>query len=198
MPSEILYPIAFTLFQVCWAVVWAARHVEVRHSRRYAANRAPADTNRRYRVVSYFLYVFQNLLCIFSFWSNSPLLLKIHDSDAIRIMGLILIGCATIMYFISLKYLGRNYSPCFDSHVPLELISSGPYKLTRHPMYLGKLLVAIGNFVISGSLWFALMLIYLALETVRTIRKEEHYLTTAVREYAEYKKRTPMIIPFLV
>jgi protein-S-isoprenylcysteine O-methyltransferase Ste14 len=82
--------------------------------------------------------------------------------------------------------------------VPLELISSGPYKLTRHPMYLGKLLVAIGNFVISGSLWFALMFIFLALETVRTIKNEEQYLTTAIPEYSEYKKRTSMMIPFLL
>ena len=65
-------------------------------------------------------------------------------------------------------------------------------------MYLGKLLLVIGNFVISGSLWFALMFIYLALETVRTIRNEEQYLTTAVPEYAEYKNRTPMMIPFLL
>ncbi|HZI87814.1 MAG TPA: isoprenylcysteine carboxylmethyltransferase family protein [Pyrinomonadaceae bacterium] len=198
MLSEILYPTTFTLFQICWAVVWAARHVEVRRSRHYADNRTQADTNSRYRVVSYFLYVSQNALCVASFWSNSPLLLKIHDSNSLRILGLILIGCSTIMYFMSLKYLGRNYSPCFDSHVPVELISSGPYKLSRHPMYLGKLLVGIGNFIISGSLWFALMLIYLALETVRTIRNEEQYLTKALPEYAEYKKRTPMMIPFLL
>ena len=197
MWSEILYPIIFTLVQISWALLWAGKHAEVRRARHYADNRAQADTNTRYKIVSYFLYLAQSVLCIFSFWSNSPLLLKIHDSNSIRFLGVILIAYATIFYFKSLSQLGRNYSPCFDSHVPFELISSGPYKFTRHPMYLGKLFVVIGNFVISGSLWFALMFIYLAAETLRTIRNEEQYLAMSLPEYADYKKRTTRMIPFL-
>jgi len=149
MKEEELYRIIFTLFQIFWAFIWAANHIKIRRLRRYAGNRAQASTNRRYKVVSFFLYISQNILCIASFWSNSQLLLKIHDSNSMRFVGLILISLATILYLKSLSYLGRNYSPCFDSHIPYELISSGPYKFTRHPMYLAKLMVLIGNFVIS-------------------------------------------------
>ena len=173
MGAEKLYPIIFTLFQVCWASVWAAKHIKIRRLRRYADNRTRADKNSRYKILSYFLYISQNVLCIASFWSTSQLLFKIHNSDSMRIVGVILITYATTLYFRSLKHLGRNYSPCFDSHVPLELICSGPYKFTRHPMYLAKLLVVVGNFVVSGSLWFLLMFVYLAVETTRTILNEE-------------------------
>ena len=197
METEKLYPIIFTLFQFCWAFVWAAKHIKIRRLRRYADNKARADKNSRYKVVSYFLYISQNILCIASFWSNSQLLLKIHDSNSMRVVGLLLISYATILYFKSLSYLGRNYSPCFDSHLPLELISSGPYKFTRHPMYLAKLIVVVGNFVISGSLWFLLMFVYLALETTRTILHEERYLATSLPGYADYKKRTTRMIPFV-
>jgi len=156
-----------------------------------------ADTNTRYEIISYFLFVTQNVLCITSFWSDSGILFKVHDSDLMRLMGLLLTSAATLLYFKSLNHLGRNYSPCFDSHVPLEMISSGPYRFTRHPMYLAKLLVAVGNFVVSGSLWFVLMFLYLALETARTILNEERYLTTTVPGYADYKNRTKRIIPFV-
>ncbi len=197
MEAEELYPIIFTLFQVCWAFVWAAKHIKIRRLRYYADNRLRADTNSRYKVVSYFLYISQNILCIASFWSNSQLLLKVHESNSMRVVGVILISYATILYFKSLSHLGRNYSPCFDSHVPLELISHGPYKFTRHPMYLAKLIVVVGNFAISGSLWFSFMFAYLALETKRTILNEERYLTTSMPEYADYTKRTTSMIPFV-
>lgn len=197
MGAEKLFSIIFTLFQVCWASVWAAKHIKIRRLRRYADNRTSADKNSRYKILSYFLYISQNVLCIASFWSTSQLLFKIHNSDSMRIVGVILIIYATTLYFRSLKHLGRNYSPCFDSHVPLELICSGPYKFTRHPMYLAKLLVVVGNFVISGSLWFLLMFVYLAVETTSTILNEERYLATSVPGYADYKKRTSTMIPFI-
>jgi protein-S-isoprenylcysteine O-methyltransferase Ste14 len=64
-------------------------------------------------------------------------------------------------------------------------------------MYLAKLLVVVGNFVVSGSLWFLLMFFYLAVETTSTILNEERYLATSVPGYADYKKRTSRMIPFI-
>lgn len=197
MRTEDFYPAVFTLFQTGWALVWAARHIKIRSRRRYADNRAQTDVNSRYKVVSYFLLALQNILCIASFWSNSPLLLKFHDSNAMRFSGAILIAAATALYFKALAKLGRNYSPCFDSHLPFELISSGPYRYTRHPMYLAKLVIAAGNFVISGSLWFVIVFIYLALETARTIAREERDLAAHMKGYAEYRRRTTRLIPFV-
>jgi protein-S-isoprenylcysteine O-methyltransferase Ste14 len=194
---EILYPASFTVFQIYWAFVWAVTHIKARRLRLYAENRAQADTNRRYELVSYLLYIAQNVLCIASFWSNSQLLLKVHNSNSLRFVGVILISFATVLYFKSLRYLGRNYSPCFDSQKPLELIRSGPYKSIRHPMYIAKLIIVIGNFIISGSLWFVPMFIYLMLEIIRTIVSEERCLATSIPGYADYQKRTSRMIPFV-
>lgn len=194
---EELSPTIFTLFQIYWAFVWAATHIKARRLRNYAENRAQADTNRRYKLVSYLLYVAQNVLCIASFWSNSQPLLKIHERDSLRFLGVIVISFATVLYFKSLRYLGKNYSPCFDSQIPVELIRSGPYKSIRHPMYLAKLIIVIGNFIISGSLWFVPMFVYLAMETMRTIVIEEKYLATSILGYMDYKKSTTRMIPFV-
>ena len=197
MRTELLFPILFTAFQLAWAFAWGIKHVRIRRLKSYANNRTKADTNTRYQIISYLLFVTQNVLCLASFWSDSAILFKAHDSNSMRLVGLLLTSAATFLYFKSLNHLGQNYSPCFDSHVPVEMISSGPYRLTRHPMYLAKLLVAVGNFILSGSLWFVLMFLYLALETARTIINEENYLAASLPGYEEYKKKTRTMIPFL-
>jgi protein-S-isoprenylcysteine O-methyltransferase Ste14 len=193
----LLSKLLFSLFQFSWAFAWAAKHFKIRRFREYASERTQGDANGRYKIVSVFLYVLQNFLCVACFWSNSQLLLKIHDNNLIRLAGMLVIVAATVLYFKSLGFLGRNYSPCFDSHVPFELISCGPYRLTRHPMYLAKLLVVIGNFLLSGSIWFALMFTYLLVETVGTIIREERYLTRCIPEYANYRSKTAKMLPFI-
>lgn len=197
MNVKLAYPIFFSAFQLCWAMIWAVKHLRIRRLRRYADQRTQADVNTRYKVVSPLLYLVQNFLCIASFWSNSPLFLKLHDSNAMRLVGVLIVSLATVLYLKSLGRLGRNYSPCFDSYIPFELISSGPYRFTRHPMYAAKLIIVVGNLVMSGSLWFAVMFVYLLTETTRTITREERHLADSVPGYVDYQRRTSKIVPFM-
>jgi protein-S-isoprenylcysteine O-methyltransferase Ste14 len=55
---------------------------------------------------------------------------------------------------------------------------SGPYRFTRHPLYLGSTLIGIGLAIASNSLWVAaLVLAYLAVTLTAAIRTEEAHLT---------------------
>ena len=193
----LLSKLLFSLFQLSWAFVWAAKHLEIRHRRAYSRQRTETGENPRYKVISVSLFVVQNVLCIAAFWSNSQLLFKIHDNDLMRLFGALVISAATALYFKSLAHLGRNYSPCFDSYVPFELITRGPYRFTRHPMYLAKLVVVVGDFVLSGSLWFVMMFVYLLAETITTIIREEKYLTSSFPAYANYRRKTTIMLPFI-
>ena len=193
----LLGKLLFSLFQLSWAFIWAAKHLEIRHRRAYARLRTQTHSNPRYKIISTSLFVVQNFLCLATFWSNSQLLWKIHDDNLIRVIGVLVITAATVLYFKALAHLGRNYSPCFDSHVPFELITHGPYRFTRHPMYLAKLVVVIGNVILSGSFWFLIMFAYLLFETVATVIKEESYLRSSLPAYENYRRRTTMILPFI-
>jgi len=64
-------------------------------------------------------------------------------------------------------------------------------------MYAAKLIVIIGDVVVSGSLWFVVMFLYLLAETTRTIIKEEQYLTGSIPGYVDYKSRTSRMLPFV-
>jgi protein-S-isoprenylcysteine O-methyltransferase Ste14 len=70
------------------------------------------------------------------------------------------------------------------------LVSSGPYRFTRNPMYIGLTLVFMGLLTYLQITWGLILLPLLVwLITVWVIRPEEQYLEWKFGgEYAEYKK----------
>ena len=78
-----------------------------------------------------------------------------------------------------------------------ELTVTGPYAYTRHPLYLGSLLMAVGFAVAARSVWLvlAMLLIFLAIY-MPVIRLEEYYLRGAYRErFDEYANKVPVLLP---
>lgn len=90
------------------------------------------------------------------------------------------------------------------------LVTSGPYRLMRHPQYLGIIFFTIGltswsvwilnntfgmGFLSSSqtlAVWFLELLAYVLLASI-----EERYLSRAFSEFASYTTQTPLLIPFL-
>ena len=59
-----------------------------------------------------------------------------------------------------------------------EVTSSGPYRFTRHPLYLGSAVMGVGLAIASASLVVALILaVYLGVTFTSAIRSEERHLT---------------------
>ena len=77
-----------------------------------------------------------------------------------------------------------------------EVTQSGPYRYTRHPLYLGSTLIGIGMAVAANDLIVAaIVLAYLALTLTAAMRSEEAHLREkfgdAYDAYAE--KRAPRV-----
>jgi len=77
-----------------------------------------------------------------------------------------------------------------------EVTQSGPYRYTRHPLYLGSTLIGIGIAVVANNLIVAVIVIaYLALTLTAAMRSEEAHLREkfgdAYDAYAE--KRAPKV-----
>lgn len=70
-----------------------------------------------------------------------------------------------------------------------EVTTSGPYRFTRHPLYVGSTIMAIGFVIASHSLAVALVaLVYFAVAYTAAIRREEAFLTAAFGDaYPDYK-----------
>jgi len=78
-----------------------------------------------------------------------------------------------------------------------ELITSGPYRIIRHPMYIAQL-IAVLPLIIDYFSWYRLItLILLLIILLVKIKYEEKQLITHFPEYLEYKKSTSRLIPYI-
>jgi len=104
--------------------------------------------------------------------------------------GLMLAG--TALAFLSAWYLGKSFSLLPQART---LVTTGPYRFVRHPIYLGGLLITIGEVWLRFSaLTLALNIIFVAAQIVR-LRYEEQILEQTFPEYAAYRARTSALIP---
>jgi len=78
------------------------------------------------------------------------------------------------------------------------LVTRGPYRLVRHPVYLGELGACAGLVLSAPSAWnLTAAAVLLGAQLVR-MRLEERALAAAFPEYATYAERTPRLIPMPV
>jgi len=106
---------------------------------------------------------------------------------------LIIVG--HILAFIALAYLGRGFSIMAEARV---LITTGPYSIIRHPLYLAEEIAIIGLFLQWFTLpAFIVVLVHLSIQILR-MRNEERVLTKAFPKYAAYRARTKAFLPWIV
>ena len=119
-------------------------------------------------------------------------------SPAQNIIGLALILLGYTILFIGHFTLRRFHSSTLVIREDHKLVTHGIYRLVRHPMYLGVLLVAIGMPVFVSSLaGFLIMLILIPILLIR-IRIEERLLIDEFgEEYQAYQRSTRKLIPFI-
>jgi protein-S-isoprenylcysteine O-methyltransferase Ste14 len=96
------------------------------------------------------------------------------------------------------SHLGRNWSPTPSLKAEHELITSGPYRLVRHPIYTGILLALLGNTLVFGARWLIFVLVFVAIVARRVTHEERLMMQQFPEQYPEYRKRTKAIIPFVV
>jgi protein-S-isoprenylcysteine O-methyltransferase Ste14 len=71
------------------------------------------------------------------------------------------------------------------------IVTTGPYRFTRNPMYAGLTLAYVGGALLIGTAWTLLLLpVVIAVLYRRVIRREEAYLDAAFPDvYAAYRGR---------
>jgi protein-S-isoprenylcysteine O-methyltransferase Ste14 len=102
------------------------------------------------------------------------------------VVGLVLVGSA----IWTIKRAGSNVAPMRPT---TALVTRGPFRWSRNPMYLGLALVSAGIAVACNLLWPVLMLVVvISVVRRRVIAREEAYLErTFGREYRKYRERVP-------
>lgn len=100
----------------------------------------------------------------------------------------LVIGLSFILYGLVMRenhYAGR----IIEVEKGQKVISSGPYALVRHPMYLSVSLMYLALPLALGSYWAFLPALLLPLVLVARIGKEEAFLAKELPGYAEYTQK---------
>jgi protein-S-isoprenylcysteine O-methyltransferase Ste14 len=133
------------------------------------------------------------------------LLILSGSSEASMALPLALSGCLLALAGAALVLRSRAELGPAWSFVPKAdqvtgLATTGPYRLVRHPIYLGFALLATGEALAFGS-WPALVIVLSGIVPTFAwrARAEEKLLSRMFGErYAVYRLRTRMIIPHLL
>lgn len=116
---------------------------------------------------------------------------------ATRVIGLIICLSGLIFAVLSRRALGANWSASpaevKEGH---QLITAGPYKLVRHPIYAGVITGLLGTFIAAGKLHLLILLVLVAIGMFIRSRAEDKLMSQEFPAiYSEYKKKTKAFIP---
>ena len=120
-------------------------------------------------------------------WEFLPQKQIIQSSPFFYLLGILIIIIACIIMLVSIKDLGRNLSPFPRPINNSNLVTSGIYRFTRHPMYYSLIFISFGVFITKLSIYYLFLSISLGLIIKFKIALEEQYLKNKFKNYLLYK-----------
>jgi len=114
-------------------------------------------------------------------WSRVPVAAALC-ADLLVLLGYALV----ILVFRTNSYASRTVVVEEGQSV----ITTGPYAVVRHPMYVGAIMMYCLSPIALGSYWAAIPALFIIPVLVQRIRNEEVVLLRDLRGYGDYAKRT--------
>jgi protein-S-isoprenylcysteine O-methyltransferase Ste14 len=112
-------------------------------------------------------------------------------------IGLVLFAAGLGFAVWARRHIGRNWGTPMTRKEDPELVTSGPYRLVRHPIYSGILVAGIGTAVALSWLWLIAVLLA-AVYFVYSAFVEERFMTEKFPDsYPVYRQSTKMLVPFV-
>jgi protein-S-isoprenylcysteine O-methyltransferase Ste14 len=120
------------------------------------------------------------------------------DSDPWRAgLGLFLFALGLGFAIWARLHIGRNWGAPMSQKDEPELVTGGPYRLVRHPIYSGILLAVLSSAIALSWLFLVALLLVGVYFTYSAII-EERYLTEQFADtYPVYRRSTKMLVPFI-
>ena len=112
-------------------------------------------------------------------------------------IGLIILGLSFRYY--SIRVLGAYFTSEVEIKDDHQVIQHGPYRILRHPSYLGALISVIGNALVYQNLLVTIPIAVCFMPAYAyRIHQEEKVLTQSFGQaYTDYKQKTWKLIPYV-
>jgi protein-S-isoprenylcysteine O-methyltransferase Ste14 len=123
--------------------------------------------------------------------------LAVH-SVPLAAIGAVLFACGIALAVWARLHLGRNWGMPMTQRAEPELVTSGPYRFVRHPIYSGLLTAMLGTALVDNLLGLIVVAVLVGYFYYSGTVEERNLSATFPQAYPEYKSRTKMLIPFLL
>lgn len=113
-------------------------------------------------------------------------------------IGLVLFGAGLALAIWARVHLGRNWGMPMTEKVDPELVTTGPYRWIRNPIYSGLIVAILGSAIAVSWLWL-LAVVLAGAYFVYSAKAEEGYMASQFPDtYPAYRQSTKMLIPFVL
>jgi protein-S-isoprenylcysteine O-methyltransferase Ste14 len=119
-------------------------------------------------------------------------------SDALMGLGAAMLVAGLALAVWARLFLGRNWGMPMTLKDEPELVTSGPYRHVRHPIYSGILLAGLGT-ALATNLFGLILVAAVGGYFIYSATVEEKLMAASFPEaYPSYRSRTKMLIPFVL
>jgi protein-S-isoprenylcysteine O-methyltransferase Ste14 len=172
-----------------WVIVWTVAAFFVKRTRRKEV--LGAMLQERVAVVA------GAVVLIRPAWL--PRILRQHfwiERPGLALVALALVICGMLFAYWARVHLGRNWSGQVIVKVDHALITSGPYRWVRHPIYAGMLTALAGTALATSAPYGFIGLALILFGFLVRVRLEEALMReTFPAEYDRYSQHTARLIP---
>jgi protein-S-isoprenylcysteine O-methyltransferase Ste14 len=119
-------------------------------------------------------------------------------SPVLGAIGALVFGSGIALAVWARVHLGRNWGMPMTQKDEPELVTSGPYRLVRHPIYSGLLAALLGTALVTNLLGLIIVAVVTGYFYYCASVEERNLTVTFPAAYPAYRKSTMMLIPFVL
>ncbi len=175
------------VFAVGWAAFWFYWLVAA-----FFTKRSRVPWSRELRIRALIVVIAILLVRLGAFRGHG-----VHTDPWREALGLVLFGLGLAFAIWARVHIGRDWGTPMTQKDEPELVTSGPYRLVRHPIYSGILLANIGT-AVALSWWWLIPGALAGIYFIYSATVEESYLAEQFPDsYPAYRRSTKMLVPFV-
>jgi protein-S-isoprenylcysteine O-methyltransferase Ste14 len=119
-------------------------------------------------------------------------------SPVLAAIGALVYACGIALAIWARLRLGRDWGMPMTQRAEPELVTSGPYRFIRHPIYSGLLTAVLGTALVNNVLGLIIVAVLAPYFYYCAIIEERNLAAAFPEAYPEYRSKTKMLIPFLL
>lgn len=120
------------------------------------------------------------------------------SNELVLLVGFIIFLLGLFIAILARIYLGKNWGMPMSIKQSPELVTFGPYRYIRHPIYTGILLAMLGSSLASSLIWLTVFTISGMYFIYSAVEEEKLMMKQFPKIYPSYRHKTKMLIPFIL